>query len=932
GYVGNGNLSVRAPTLTQSLPLVVAGHNGGSERFKGYIAEIILFAKDVSGDEREKIELYLHEKYLGQFGSTMAPMAAQSKAIKTQFTCDNGSLAVPLSYTYNTTTYNAGSSYFKTFSTRGVKFLDAYRTQWDLKWTGSPINTYCTVIEYKDYPAIEWVPSFENSTGSTTPYTLTNVLSLNTTLTSSLSASQPSLSQWDANSGWTWSSGATQDANAMWTYYHGWVGDWKLFTDTSTSNMWKCPSYTYPYIKKNSGNLYAYPSAPPYVGGSGGHGSSPAICWTAPATGFYTLQLDMQKTTSGGDGVEWSVWDQFNDFIGLGTLTNTTAVSKTISKIYVCEKERIYITLNCMGTNTADETKINCTFTQVTPPASLNLTDYKLHFMRGSNETALDFEPVDWQLYKGFDVNIAPHGGRPSDDHAVPFFNVEKPDKTGIIYGIGWTGQWKTWLTRGNNDCNLTLKTGMEDCAFKLNAAEKVRMPSTLVSYWDGDCNSGIREFRYLLRDHYSPVCPTDNTPKTPPVPMSLCGSSGFETLDKTRANYIIDQCAANNFDADCIHIDTGWFHCISDNWAISVGNWAVDTERYYEAGKDPGTVFAEVTSHARDDHGYGWDMWFEPERVMPNTEMYGWHHPDPNWLLHSDSAYTPNGLLGYIPANQDWHLMNYCNSTVVQDIYNRVHQAINDFHITEYRQDFNIRPLSFWRTRDASSSQRKGISEIQYVSGLYKLLDDLLAAHPDLAIDNCASGGRRIDFEMLKRCFVQTRTDYLWHEESDQSMTLGLAPWLPYQGGGAVVNDPYYVDSGMGSLFIFAFNVDGLNWTTANNMTSDYYTVCNAMLKGDYYPLTSYSQSNSVWLAWQYNNPQQGEAVVQAFRRPSATSTSQTYKLRGLEPGATYTVNDVHGRSVMYASKTGLELMNTGLTITLNTAKTSKLIRIVKQ
>ena len=36
----------------------------------------------------------------------------------------------------------------------------------------------------------------------------------------------------------------------------------------------------------------------------------------------------------------------------------------------------------------------------------------------------------------------------------------------------------------------------------------------------------------------------------------------------------------------------------------------------------------------------------------------------------------------------------------------------------------------------------------------------------------------------------------------------------------------------------------------------------------GDYYPLTPYSLENDVWMAWQFDCPEQGEGMVQAFRR----------------------------------------------------------------
>ena len=77
-------------------------------------------------------------------------------------------------------------------------------------------------------------------------------------------------------------------------------------------------------------------------------------------------------------------------------------------------------------------------------------------------------------------------------------------------------------------------------------------------------------------------------------------------------------------------------------------------------------------------------------------------------------------------------------------------------------RIDFNIDPLPFWEFLNAQDPDRVGIAEIRYVEGLYRMWDDLLANTPLRFIDNCASGGRRIDLEApslvqrRRRCFLR--------------------------------------------------------------------------------------------------------------------------------------------------------------------------------
>ena len=54
---------------------------------------------------------------------------------------------------------------------------------------------------------------------------------------------------------------------------------------------------------------------------------------------------------------------------------------------------------------------------------------------------------------------------------------------------------------------------------------------------------------------------------------------------------------------------------------------------------------------------------------------------------------------------------------------------------------------------------------------------------------------------------------------------------------------------------------------------------------------------ANDVWLAWQYDRPETGEGVVQAFRRPDSNFEAGRFKLRGLDPVARYVVTDLDRR-----------------------------------
>jgi hypothetical protein len=89
-----------------------------------------------------------------------------------------------------------------------------------------------------------------------------------------------------------------------------------------------------------------------------------------------------------------------------------------------------------------------------------------------------------------------------------------------------------------------------------------------------------------------------------------------------------------------------------------------------------------------------------------------------------------------------------------------------------------------------------------------------------------------------------------------------------------------------------------------------------SASYYGDFYPLTPCSRNNTVWIAWQFDQTEVGEGMVQAFRRDENTEGSKSLRLRGLEPDAKYEVKDLDSGRPQQV--TGRELMEKGLVINI--------------
>ena len=84
----------------------------------------------------------------------------------------------------------------------------------------------------------------------------------------------------------------------------------------------------------------------------------------------------------------------------------------------------------------------------------------------------------------------------------------------------------------------------------------------------------------------------------------------------------------------------------------------------------------------------------------------------------------------------------------------------------------------------------------------------------------------------------------------------------------------------------------------------------------GDFYPLTSWTYAMDTWMAWQFDRPEEGQGVVQAFRRPGSYYLAARFNLRGLDPGATYVLKNHDTAGTVEIS--GGELLDEGLPVVI--------------
>jgi alpha-galactosidase len=517
----------------------------------------------------------------------------------------------------------------------------------------------------------------------------------------------------------------------------------------------------------------------------------------------------------------------------------------------------------------------------------LGSREFVLHHSRGAPNTPRDYEPFTTELGPGAEKRITGAGGRPTNSDLC-YFNLEYGWQ-GLIVALGWPGQIATGFIRDTTD-GIRIVSGQDLTRFRLKPGEEVRTPLVVLQFWRGasaDRTQDIVRAQNIWRRWMI----AHNLPRPGGRPMPNIISTGATGLFPKYVGTqevelaVLRTWAMRAPKADCWWIDAGWYPCGDDWW--NVGTWESDLTRY------PGGLKAVADpAHAT---GMKFLVWFEPERAAPGSWLY---ENRPGWLL---------GKMGKSKV------LNLGNPEARAWIVERLDGLITSQGIDIYRQDFNIDPLDAWRANDAED--RQGITENKHVQGLLAMWDELKRRHPDMLFDECASGGRRNDLEMMRRGVPISKSDLAGGTSSSQCQFYGIASWLPYFGAGTLLEEPYYYRSN------FAPWVGTLIDT--RDKSKDLGPVHKAMaelrrvspyLFGDYYPLTPYSLEEDVWMAWQFDLPEKGEGLVQAFRRPENGEESRTFRLYGLAPKATYELTDFDSPGA--AKKTGRDLMEKGLTI----------------
>lgn len=568
--------------------------------------------------------------------------------------------------------------------------------------------------------------------------------------------------------------------------------------------------------------------------------------------------------------------------------------------------------------------------------------EYTLRAVHGSRNAPSDFSARSFVITRHPEENkyiFTPGEGR-SSAAWLPWFGVDLSPMQGWEIAIGWSGAWIAEFSSDGE--NAYMEAGLENCRFHMKKGEHFRLPSILLFRRE---NISVMDFQSVIHSFMLKYkSPKDSRKKLfPPCISMTCGGGNQSSCSmKKQMEYMRN----HQYPFDTFWVDAGWYgppHEPDDTnncgncWSKYVGFWQPNPSRHPGGLKD-------IASFARKN-GMKFLLWFEPERATEGVPILAEH---PEYFL----APPPE------KEGEKRFLLDLGNFDAWTWLFQTVSSCVEKIGIDVYRQDFNIDPMPYWKMVD--EPDRTGTTEIKHIMGLYAFWDALQKKYPDMLLENCASGGRRLDYEMVSRSHSYCQSDFQLqrkcppgHPKPQYQLLLAqnamnnITAYVPFHCGESnPVNffDDYALLSvaGIGNVFT------PLNWSkkgpyrevpmpgkelfdefggteNKNFPAEDSFTEEEekwlkerfTLLKrlqnifcGDFYFLNKEKtqEREDCWIAYQAWNEKIAAGAALFFRRQDDREEKKTFLLKGIDENSRYETEDMQGNKSILSGK---ELIN---------------------
>ena len=478
----------------------------------------------------------------------------------------------------------------------------------------------------------------------------------------------------------------------------------------------------------------------------------------------------------------------------------------------------------------------------------------------GNNGGAQDSESSqDTGLDPAKAAKILNYGGR-SARSRLPYFNFFDASYngsgmtigSGVIVAVGWTGTWLATLRQDVNAKTVQFVVGMPKTHLVLHPGESIRTPRMVTLSWNGDRLDAQNQWRRLTLAFYTPR-PQSGGDLTLPVTFP----SGGGTSDARVAQ--IKSLTDSKIAFDLYGLA---------GWAKQRGTWTPDPVNFPKGLKPLTDAVKSANMRLM--------LNMEPEVSDSGSQLLTDH---PEWF--------------FPPQTDQPALLDFGNPAALREITMLVSRLIADTGAAFFHHEITFDHLdAVWAAAD--KPDRVGMTEINYVTGLFSFWDELQRQHPGLLIDQ---PGSRADIETARRGTVLWRSAY-GQPTCNQLQLPGLVSWAPLSAGlfniipqgtpPASAAETYTMRSSYGPAWTVNVPLP-MNNSFAQALAE--YRRMRPFFLGDFYMRSTVDLEPENGMAWQCHRPDLKAGIVMAFRRENCPFSGVQPMLSALDPAASYDV-----------------------------------------
>lgn len=475
------------------------------------------------------------------------------------------------------------------------------------------------------------------------------------------------------------------------------------------------------------------------------------------------------------------------------------------------------------------------------------------------------------EIQQGAKIDIS--NARGGSGHTLnPFIMVSEhnaDEDKGNVYGFSliYSGNHSSMIECDQYG-NIRVQQGINPFMFKwtLEKGESFVTPQCVMCYSENGIGGLSRELNDVYRTN---LCRSKWADKDRPILINNWEATYFD-FDEDKLLSIAKR--AKEAGVELFVLDDGWFGTRNDDFS-GLGDWTVNYDKL------PSGI--DGLAKKINDIGLKFGLWFEPEMVNPDSDLYRAH---PDWAIS-----VPNRISS-LSRNQ--LILDLSRDDVCDYIITAVSDVLKSANIEYVKWDMN-RPMT--------DMPYEGYNH-KYTLGFYKIMDAITGAFPNILFEGCSGGGGRFDAGVLAyipQIWTSDNSDAAARLKIQYATSMGYpvsaisahVTAVPNHQNGRITSLKMRADTAYAGVFGYELDITKMSDTELAEIKKQVETdkkLRTLMRTGDFYRILSPYETN--YCSWEMVSKDKKEVFFYSAKIFSvANSHDIRIKLKGLDAEAKY-------------------------------------------